>query len=214
MVPRDASQHGATLHHATQRNVPILYAPRCVTARRTTSPHNTTQGLLIMFKTNAEAARKIDLLCEALETLSPGETITYARLTKVAGEPITGGSHMLQRALKKTEAKTGSLFGNVFAKGYQRLQTKDIPGVGVKANTRIRRVARSTRKKFEGVRANDLTAHELAQFSAYRSHFGMLEGIARERSVEAMKVKLEDKPATVATMAERLDAMMKGKQRG
>lgn len=167
-----------------------------------------------MFKTNAEAARKIDLLCEALETLSPGETITYARLTKVAGEPITGGSHMLQRALKKTEAKTGSLFGNVFAKGYQRLQTKDIPGVGVKANTRIRRVARSTRKKFEGVRANDLTAHELAQFSAYRSHFGMLEGIARERSVEAMKVKLEDKPATVATMAERLDAMMKGKQRG
>ena len=91
MVPRDASQHGATLHHATQRNVPILYAPRCVTARRTTSPHNTTQGLLIMFKTNAEAARKIDLLCEALETLSPGETITYARLTKVAGEPITGG---------------------------------------------------------------------------------------------------------------------------
>jgi hypothetical protein len=167
-----------------------------------------------MFKTNAEAARKVEALCDALETLSPGETITYKQLSKSVGEAVTGGSHLLQRALKKTEAKTGALFGNVFATGYQRLTTKDIPGVGVKANTRIRRVARSARKKFEGIRANDLTSSELAQFSAYRSHFGMLEGIARERSVEAMKVKLDEKPAEVSTMAERLDAMMKGKKRG
>ena len=85
--------------------------------------------------------------------------------------------------------------------------------VGVKANTRIRRVARSARKKFENVRANDLTAAELAQFSAYRSHFGMLEGLARERAVEAMKVKLDDKAAPVSTMADRLNAMMKGPKR-
>jgi hypothetical protein len=167
-----------------------------------------------MFKTNAEAARKVEALCEALETLSPGETITYKQLTKAVGETVTGGSHLLQRALKKTEAKTGSLFGNVFGKGYQRLQTKDVPGVGVKANTRIRRIARSTRKKFEGIRANDLTPSELAQFSAYRSHFGMLEGLARERAVKAMEVKMEDKVAPVSTMADRLNAMMKVPKRG
>lgn len=167
-----------------------------------------------MFKTNEEAARKIEALCDALETLSPGETITYAKLTKAVGEKISGGSYLLQRALKKTEAKTGSIFGNVFATGYQRLETKDIPGVGVKANTRIRRVARSARKKFENIRANDLTAPELAQFSAYRSHFGMLEGLARERAVKAMTVQVEDRAAPVSTMAERLGSLMKGKQRG
>lgn len=166
-----------------------------------------------MFKTNEEAARKIEALCEALETLSPGETITYKQLSKYAGEAITGGSYLLQRAIKKTESKTGSIFGNVFATGYQRLATKDIPGVGVKANTRIRRVARSTRKKFENVRANDLTPAQLAQLSAYRSHFGMLEGLARERAVEAMKVQVDDKAAPVTTMADRLNAMMKGPKR-
>lgn len=166
-----------------------------------------------MFKTNEEAARKIEALCEALEGLSPGETITYKHLTKAAGEPITGGSYLLQRAIKKTEAKTGSIFGNVFATGYQRLATKDVPGVGVKANTRIRRIARGTRKKFENIRANDLTPSELAQFSAYRSHFGMLEGLAREQAVKAMKVQVEDRAAPVSTMADRLNAMMKGKQR-
>lgn len=166
-----------------------------------------------MFRTNEEAARKIDALCEALEALSPGETVTYTRLTKAAGEAISGGSYLLQRALKKTEAKTGAIFGNVFAKGYQRLETKDIPGVGVKANSRIRRVARSARKKFENIRANDLTPGELAQFSAYRSHFGMLEGLARERAVKAMEVQVDDRAAPVSTMAERLGSLMKGNKR-
>ena len=44
---------------------------------------------------------------------------------------------------------------------------------------------------FEGVRANDLTAPQIAELAAYRSHFGLLEGMATERSVKALEMKID-----------------------
>lgn len=166
-----------------------------------------------MFKSNAQAQEKIAALMEALEELSPGETITYRALSKVAGEDVTGGSWLLQAALRKSEKKTGAVYDNVHAVGYQRLHAKDLPGVGKKANTRVRRVARKARTRFENVRANDLSPGELATLSAYRSHFGMLESIAREQSVKALEAKVEEAPEPVGKIAgDRLGALM-GKKR-
>lgn len=162
-----------------------------------------------MFTANSAIAERVERISLALMELSPGETITYAKLSKAAGEKINGGSYILQRALAKTEKDTGSVFDNVHGTGYQRLTTSDMPGIGKKANNRIRRVARKTRKRFENVRANDLTTSEVATLAAYRSHFGMLEGIAREQSVKALKANVETAQFVDAqSLQERMAALM------
>ena len=160
-----------------------------------------------MFKSNAQAQERIAKMVEALEELSPGETITYRQLSKAAGEAITGGSWMLQAAIRKSEKRTGSVYDNVHGQGYQRLAAKDIPGIGKKANTRVRRIARKTRQRFENVRANDLSPAELATHAAYRGHFAMLEGFATERSVRSMQLNVEP-PAPVTAMAEKMRNFM------
>lgn len=140
-----------------------------------------------MFEAKPKIKTKVEALTEALKSLSPGETMNYAVLSKLAGEPVTGNSYLLRRALRKAEEQSGALFENVHSIGFQRLPTHEIPGVGKRANTRIRKHARKTRKRLETIRANDLSASEFASIAAYRSHFGMIEGIAREQTVKAIE---------------------------
>lgn len=156
-----------------------------------------------MFQSNTQVAERVGAIMAALETLSPGETISYARLSEVAGIRITGASYILQRALAKSEKATGAVYANVMGQGYQRLVARDMPGVGKRANDRIRRTARKTRKRFENVRANDVTPAERLQLAAYRTHFGMVENIANERSVKSLSKEI-GKPAGVEVIAGRL----------
>lgn len=162
-----------------------------------------------MIESSAKIAMKVDALVEALLALSPGQTVSYAHLSKVITEPVNGGSYLLQRALDKAEKDSGAVFDNVWGKGYTRLEGKDLPGVGKKANSRIRRVARKTRKRFERVRTNDMTPEDLAKLAAYRSHFGMIEGIASERHVAGLAEVAEAVRVEPSEIAERTDAFMR-----
>lgn len=162
-----------------------------------------------MFEPNAKIAAKIEAIAEALTSLSPGDTLSYPTLSRLAGERITGGSYVLRRALRRAEESSGAIFDNVQGKGYQRLPTHEIPGIGRKANSRIRRTARRARKRFEGVRTNDLTPKEVAAFAAYRSHFGMLEGIAKEQIVKVIADSVEKSaPVPASKLAASLRKLM------
>lgn len=162
-----------------------------------------------MFKQNAKVKKTVEVLVEAFKALPNGQTVSYEVLSKLCGEPLSSQSYVLQRALRKAEEQSGALFENVMGEGYQRLPSSEIPGVGKRANTRIRKHARRTRKRLETVRANDLSAGEFAAVAAYRSHFGMLEGIAREQTVKALE-KAADTPAFVEPkqVASRMAALM------
>lgn len=166
-----------------------------------------------MFEPNAKVATtKIEALTEALTSLSPGQTISYAILSKLAGEKIGSQSYVLQRALRKAEELTGAIFDNVMGQGYQRLPTHEVPGLGKRANSRIRKHARRTRKRLENIRANDLTPKEIASIAAYRSHFGMIEGLARESTVQALEKTIDQQTFVPAKqLAGRMSALMRGK---
>ena len=163
-----------------------------------------------MFNPSAKIAAKVESLTEALVALSPGQGITYNAMSRVVGERITGSSYIMQRALKQAEQQSGCIFDNVHGKGYQRLATGEIPSIGKKANGRIRRTARKTRKRLEGVRANDLTTAEVGTIAAYRSHFGMLENLAKEQTVKAVEKAVNKEPfAPPKQLAARMAEMMK-----
>lgn len=164
-----------------------------------------------MFETSAKVATKVEAIVEAFAALSHGETITYTQISKACGEKVTSQSYVVQRALKKAEELTGAIFDNVMGTGYQRLPTHEIPGVGKRANSRIRKTARRTRKRLENVRANDLTATEIAAVAAYRSHFGMIEGLAKEQTVRALEKAVDIAPSYIPanTLAGRMANMMK-----
>lgn len=159
-----------------------------------------------MFASNAQIAGKVATLRDLLGALSPGETLSYRQMSAALKEKISGGSYILQRALAQAERETGAVFDNVFAVGFKRLAPRDMPGVGKKANNRIRRTARKTRRRFENVRANDLSREEICQLAAYRSHFGMLESLARESTVRAITVN-PDITVSPADIGERLNTL-------
>lgn len=164
-----------------------------------------------MFDSSAKVAAKVEALLEALTALSPGQTVTYEALSKALGEKVSSQDYVMQRALKKAERQTGAIFDNVMGQGYQRLHTHEISGLGKRANSRIRKTARRTRKRLENVRANDLSAGDIAAIAAYRSHFGMIEGIAKEQTVKALESAIDKAPNFVPanSLADRMAALMK-----
>jgi hypothetical protein len=165
-----------------------------------------------MFTSSAEIAATAETLSDALCALSPGEIATYTQLSKLAGESLSGASYVLRRALKLAEERSGALFENVTGRGYKRLETTAIPAVGKKANGRIRGVARRTRKRFESVRANDMNQSDLATVAAYRSHFGMIEGMARENNIKSQARQIAAASVSVADAAAGLMGSEKKEQ--
>lgn len=168
-----------------------------------------------MFQPNAKTtASLVEAIVDALSALSPGQTITYAELSRAMGTEVTSQSYVVQRARKKAEQQTGAIFDNVMGQGYQRLPTHEIPGVGKRANAHIRKTARNTRRRLESVRANDMSTGEIAAIAAYRSHFGMLESIAKEHTVQVLERSLDAAStyAPVKNIASRMAALMRDRK--
>lgn len=163
-----------------------------------------------MFESSAKVATKVEAIVEILTALSPGEMVNYAMLSRVAGEKVGSQSYVVQRARKKAEQQTGAIFDNVMGKGYQRLPTSEVPGLGKRANNHIRKTARRTRIRLEGIRANDLSPKEVASIAAYRSHFGMIEGLARESTIAALEkaVDVAENYVPASSLADRMAALM------
>ena len=167
-----------------------------------------------MFDRNPKVSASIEAISELLVTLSPGETATHQMISKAAGLPASRKveTYVLRQAIKKAEDKTGAVFENVFAVGYQRLPSGDIAIVGKKANARIRRHARGTRKRLEGVREN-MEPRAMATVAAYRSHFGMIEGLAREQIVSAIEGALDKAPLiSPKSIAESMTRLMRKRE--
>lgn len=162
-----------------------------------------------MFVPAAKIAAQIDAIAAVLCALSPGQTATYARLSKAAGVAVSGGSHIVHRAIKQAERESGAVFDNVRGVGYQRLEANETPIVGQKANGRLRRTARRARQRLEGVRANDVTPATIAKLAAYRSHFGMVESMAREANIKAAAKVAEAEVVSIRDVAEGLAQSIK-----
>lgn len=162
-----------------------------------------------MFAPNSRTTAIIDALVDALMTLSQGQTISYAALSRAAGKPLAGGAYEMRRAIRLAEQNTGAVFDTVRGHGYQRLVTADIPAIAKRANSRIRRHAKSTRIRLDGVRANDMTAKEVAVIAAYRSHFGMIEGLARDQTIKAAEAAITATFVAPQTLANRMAGMVK-----
>lgn len=166
-----------------------------------------------MFERNPHVTAAVEAISKALMSLSVGDTLPYSIISQLAGEKVNSQSYVMGRALKRAEEATGALFENVHSIGYQRLPSHEIPTVGKKANTRIRRHARKARKRLEGIRANDLQPAEVAQVAAYRSHFGMIEGLAKDSSIDALAKSIDTSTYVAAnTLADRMNTLMRPKK--
>lgn len=161
-----------------------------------------------MWKPNPEQTKRIEALCDTLVACSSGEMASYRKLARAIGEPnITSQSYELRRAIKLAETRAGAFFQNVKDEGYKRLPTAEVPEACKRTVKGIRGRARRGRQRVEKLRANDVTP----AVAAYRSHFGIIESLAKEHTVNRIKTALEaDRMPTLGVIAKGLNALMKG----
>lgn len=147
---------------------------------------------------SADARRCADLLAATPR----GETVSFATVTATIGRDINRCRHVLHTALRVAERETGACFASVRGVGYRRLAPEEIVKVGQTARARIRGYARRGRRTIQAglAGANDLTPETQRQTAAELSSLGLLEHIARDRSLPAIS-ETDVRPLTVADTA-------------
>lgn len=147
---------------------------------------------------HAETLRIID----TLKAVPRGGTISLATISAAIGRDVGTCRHYLYSAFKHVEAENGAVFASVRGIGYRRMQPDEIVKIGQTARSRIRRTARRGIKSMTAgiAGANDLSDIDKRKVLAEQSSLGLLEHIARERSLPTVP-PTETRPLPVATTA-------------
>lgn len=147
---------------------------------------------------SADARRIADLLA----AIPRGETVTFATISSTIGRDINLCRHILYSGLNVAERENGACFASVRSVGYRRLAPEEIVKVGQTARSRIRgyarRGSRTLRQGMTG--ANDLTPEAQRQTAAELSALGLLEHIARDKSLPTIPEE-DTRPLSVAATA-------------
>ena len=153
---------------------------------------------MIVKELSPETRRIADLLVSA----SRGQTITFREMSIAIGRDIKTTRHTITRALRVAEREAGAVFAGERGTGYRRLTPQELEQIGKTSRSRIRSTARrGTRAILAGLEgANDIEPDSHRKVLAELSALGLLEHIARNRSVP--EVFGDDmKPLTVAETA-------------
>jgi len=142
------------------------------------------------------------LLADKLNETPRGATISLADLSAVIGRDVAKCRHILYSAMKLSRKEAGAIFGTVRGVGYQRLQTAQLPGLGVAARAHIRRSAkRSARDIAAGLaKTNDIPNDVQLQANREISVLGLVEMAARDNSIAPNK-EMQAGPLPVAKTA-------------
>lgn len=142
-----------------------------------------------MFKaTNPENEAIIERLSGALDGLSMGATVTYPQLEKLTGWR-TSAYWLLQKARERTEKNLGCAFECVRGVGVKRLNSTDIPDIGLSALRGIRRKANKGKKRLDRVNTNSLGETErrgIIGMSAMLGAVSMVSDGRRAKTIAAV----------------------------
>ena len=153
---------------------------------------------MIALDLHADTRRIIDLLLRTPR----GEVVTLAAISARIERDITQCRHLLYSALHHVERENGSVWALIRGKGYRRMEPDEIPKIGQTARARIRRTARRGIRSMEAgiLGANDLSNETRRKILAEQSVLGLMEHLARERSLPSIGDD-ESKPLPIATTA-------------
>lgn len=153
---------------------------------------------MIAIDLHADTLRIID----RLKSVPRGGEITLAAISQTIGRDIANCRHLMYSAFRHVEAESGAVFASVRGVGYRRMQPDEIVKIGQTARSRIRRTARRGIKTMSaGVAgANDLSDADKRKVLAEQSSLGLLEHIARERSLPTVPTT-DTRPLPVAETA-------------
>ena len=141
-----------------------------------------------MFKpTSPENAAAIGRLEAMLSELSIGQTIEYGELSKTAKHDVRNGSRwLLTKAVDNAEKSLGCAFESVRGVGIRRLQSDEIPDVGLAALRRIRSTARRGKKRIDRANSNSLSEFDKRRVIGYGAMLGAVAMSADGRKATAI----------------------------
>jgi hypothetical protein len=119
-------------------------------------------------------------LRQRLHELKPGDSVTYADLSKIIGKPVTGATPALQSA-KRGLLKEGYVFSPVRGEAVRRLTDADV--VAGDDLSPLRRHARRVAKKLSTVSYEQLNPAQQLQHTAKTSIVGMVATVTTDKAV-------------------------------
>ena len=155
-----------------------------------------------MFPTSPSNSADVTAIKAVLESLPHGGVASYGDLSAALGRDIRPARWLLLRARRELEKDTGALFAAVRGVGLKRLSPSDAPQVGADATARIRRHASRAHSRLS-LASNDMPDDARMRVAAYRSLFGTIAAISREKAVDAIATQGDVTPPT-AVLLERL----------
>ena len=127
-------------------------------------------------------------LISVLQSAPHGEVIPLARFSTAIGRDIRQCRHLLYSAIRVMERDHCAVFASVRGEGYRRMASDEIVKIGQTARSRIRRTARRGSKSIAAgmAGANDLSNEARIKLLAEQSALGVLEHLARDKSLPTM----------------------------
>jgi len=147
---------------------------------------------------SADARRAADLFA----SIPRGDVVSLDALSAAIGRDAKRCRHILYRAMRVAERESGAVFASERGIGYRRLAPDEIVKIGQTARSRIRSSARRGRRSIQAgiAGANDISPNSQRQVSAELSALGLLEHIARDRSLPPIPED-DSRPLSVAATA-------------
>jgi hypothetical protein len=154
---------------------------------------------------NTEISPDVAALVDVLQATSPGQTATYLTLSEAIGRDVRACRYLITSARRIAAREHGAVFANEMLKGYTRLTTEQLSGVGATARARVRRTSRTASRYIrQGAdRANDVEPTAQRRINAELSVLGLIEHVASDK-IAAPSPAHDTHPEPVAIVARRL----------
>lgn len=154
---------------------------------------------------STEISPDVAALVEALSAVTPGQTITYADLSKTIGRDIQAFRWLVLGAQKIAARDHGAVFANEHRVGYRRLLADELHTVGHTARSAVRRKVRKAGKmiRYGASRANDVSAEAGRKMNAELSALALLEYAAKDTVAAPVKAH-DEKPEPIGITARRM----------
>jgi len=142
-----------------------------------------------MFQLSADART----LASVLRDASPGDTVTYERLSASIGRDVQEDARgALQTARRLVLNEHRIVFDAVRGEGLMRLKDKQIVGLSDKARDHIRRTSRKTAKALVCVDYDALSPEDQVKHNTGLSMLGVIAELSTSRSVAKLESKVKE----------------------
>lgn len=126
-----------------------------------------------------------------LDAVNPGETVTYAELSRLVGRDVQKDRGPLQTAMRRLTANQ-KVFSAVRGEGVKRLTDAEILGLSPAALASMSGKARRTAKKLAAVDYAALDQQQQAAHNAALSVFAVVSHMARPASMKLLEARVAE----------------------